>query len=94
MSTGTGEQAFGIYRVTVCIFYPQAEGDSDNGQWIALTRECLMLQQTHQEGDKWLFRMEAFSADNVCTVNFSRVHLFSRKLNVIEWQLSLNKILF
>lgn len=65
MSTGTGEQAFGIYRVTVCIFYPQAEGDSDNGQWIALTRECLMLQQTHQEGDKWLFRMEAFSADNV-----------------------------
>lgn len=94
MSTGTGEQAFGIYRVTVCIFYPQAEGDSDNGQWIALTCECLMLQQTHQEGDKWLFRMEAFSADNVCTVNFSRVHLFSRKLNVIEWQLSLNKILF
>lgn len=53
-----------------------------------------MLKQTHKEEDKRLFQMEAFQADNVCTVKLSRAHLFSQKLNVIEWQLSLNKILF
>lgn len=87
------EQAFSIYKITVCIFYPRAEGDSDT-RTVDCSHSCVILIAANSQRRGQVAVSNGSFLSSVCTIKFSRAHVCSQKLNVIEWQLSLNKILF
>lgn len=62
MSTGTGEQASLQHPQDYCLhFLPMSRGETvAQGEQIALASARLLSQQTHKEGEKRLFQMEAF----------------------------------
>lgn len=63
MSTGTGEQASLQHLQDYCLhLLPMGRGRQrhTDSRLLSLVRDPIRLQQTHKEGDKWLFQTEAF----------------------------------